>query len=419
MIKSCPKNLAKKSAIVLPLIVILISFLMACSRNPEKITIITSPDEPHYKIARKISDILGKDLDLNVQVIPGKGSLANLDSLVKGKADFTICENNLPNRDSISGLFPLYPELLHILYKNHYHPKNFRSLVIGKILYMGQKESATHDFMEKLFAEFQISEDSLKITYNPYDSIDVYASFGDIIHPDALKNIHGFSLFSFFPTASLGTGNPAEAVSLRYPQIKPFIIPSNTYGPMDPEPVLTFSVDAILVCRSDLSQDLIYDITRTILTNNQAFSSISPLLFGGISETFEKNSLNFPLHNGSRMYLERDKPGFLERYAELMGLLFSLGVGFVSFLYSIAQWNKQRRKNRIDIFYKKALEIKAQLKNTDDNEERENLCSELSNLRSSAYHLLMQEKLEANESFRIFIDLCDKISAEQEKSIPF
>ena len=71
-----------------------------------------------------------------------------------------------------------------------------------------------------------------------------------------------------------------------------------------------------------------------------------------------------------------------------------------------------RRKNRIDTFYARAIEIRRQAAATDDPAERERLVSELQALQDTAFSQLMDEKLAADESFRIFITLSNDVLAE-------
>lgn len=78
----------------------------------------------------------------------------------------------------------------------------------------------------------------------------------------------------------------------------------------------------------------------------------------GVEEKFERKNLSFPLHEGARIYLDRDEPGHFERYAELFGVVFSIILTLVSGLISLSKWQSQKKKDRADIFYKDLIEAK-------------------------------------------------------------
>jgi hypothetical protein len=80
-----------------------------------------------------------------------------------------------------------------------------------------------------------------------------------------------------------------------------------------------------------------------------------------------------------------------------------------------------RRKNRIDVYYAKVMEIRGRSKNAATAEDRAAAVAELRNLQETAFAQLIDEKLSANESFRIFItmsnDLINELSAEQDEQL--
>ena len=94
--------------------------------------------------------------------------------------------------------------------------------------------------------------------------------------------------------------------------------------------------------------------------------------------------------------LPLNQPSFFERYAEAFGVIFSILVvafgGFTSL--------KKIRKERIDKYYKRVMNCK----NVDELEE----------LSNEAVSQLQNEKLTADESFTIFLNLVEKRRREIE-----
>ena len=98
----------------------------------------------------------------------------------------------------------------------------------------------------------------------------------------------------------------------------------------------------------------------------------------------------------------------LERYAESINLLAYLIFLLLSAAVAFTRWRAHAKKDRIDIFYTRALGIEEQA----DGSNHVDLLSQLRELEQEAFRSLIAEKLAANESFRIFIDLLQRIRAD-------
>jgi hypothetical protein len=259
--------------------------------------------------------------------------------------------------------------------------------------------------MLELFDFFNVDTSRVEITYNPFDNYDIIAGFSDILPNNFLLGLEKFKLYSFDDINSYGKGSTVEGISLKFPKVKPYIIPQSTYGSLTETPVLTITSDAVLVCRSGMRDTPINDMIRTIFREKQEFEEISPLIYAGLDEGFDRTRLSFPLHNGARTYLDRDEPGFLERYAELVGVMFSIIVAIVSALISLSRWQKQKKKDRVDVFYKVLMDIKKELPKIKTVHDGSLKVKEIQQSQNKAFEMLINEELEANESFRIFMEL--------------
>ena len=394
------KNRLLKTAGVMAL---LASFA-SCKDETIKYRIIYSAEEPIGQISKKLKAVVDRTKNMEAELIIGHGSIANVDSILNGSADLTIIENHTPVDSGITSILPFYPQILHILYKSEAEITDFRKLVEGKKVFIGVEGSGTYRFMMDLFKFFEVDITQVEITDNPFDH-EVYCAFGDLIHNDNLVGLEDFSLFSFDEVSQQGKGSIADAICLKYPQLKTFIIPKNTYGQLTLNPVLTIAVDAVLVARSDLSSESIYQLTKALFQSHLEFNAISPLIYLNFTESFDYNKLNFPFHNGARMYLEKDQPGFFERYAEIIGVIFSLILALIYGVISFSKWRNQNKKDRIDVFYKRVIDIKNGIPRIRSSREAKLKILELRRQENKAFGLLIDEKLGANESFRIYMDL--------------
>ena len=193
------------------------------------------------------------------------------------------------------------------------------------------------------------------------------------------------------------------------PELQPIDIPSLTYDlPGNEKTLRTLAVDTLLVTRKALPEDVIYELTRTLVEQKPRFMAVAPTMFSGVREDFDPLDLNFPLHIGARRFLMRDEPGLLERYAESINLLVYLAFLLLTGLLGFARWRAQRKKNRVDTFYTRVLAIRERARTEDPSP----LLQELSELEREAFSLLIEEKLAADESFRIFTDLLSRARDE-------
>ncbi|MEQ8241320.1 MAG: TAXI family TRAP transporter solute-binding subunit [Cyclobacteriaceae bacterium] len=381
--------------------------LLFNSCNPTTLTysLIYSADEPIGEISKTIEKVLEANYNVDIILSIGDGSVSNIDSVAEGKIDFTITENNTPFREGVNSVLVFYPQILHVFHSNTYEPQSFEELVYDKKIFMNTPSSGSFRFMVELFDFFNIDTSRVDITFNPFDNYDIIAGFNDIIPDNALSGLGNFKLYSFDDIDNYGKGSIVEGISLKFPKVKPYMIPSNTYGSLTKEPILTLAADAVLICRASMRDTPINDMIRTIFREKQEFEKISPLIYAGLDEGFDRSRLSFPLHNGARTYLDRDEPGFFERYAELVGVMFSIIVAIISALISLTRWQKQKKKDRVDVFYKVLMDIKNELPQIKTIRDGAFKIKEIQESQNKAFKMLINEELEADESFRIFMEL--------------
>ncbi|HHP7241918.1 MAG TPA: TAXI family TRAP transporter solute-binding subunit [Cyclobacteriaceae bacterium] len=396
---------------VLILVVTVIFGFVSCTNQKPTYKLIYSTDEPLGAISKKIKEVVEKNLNYDIELVIGEGSIANLDSLSKGTADITLVESYTPFREGVKSMLLFYPQILHIFHTGDYDPQSFEELVNGKKIYIGEKGSGSHRFMMDLFKFFKLDTANFEISDNAFDN-NVFCGFTDILTDDKLIGLNSFKIFSFDKIENFGKGSIVEAIALKFPQVNPFVIPKRTYHDLTTEPKVTLSSDVVMVCRDGIFEDIIYDITKTIFRDQQEFSSISPSIYLDLSEDFDRSGLTFPLHSGSRIYLDRDEPTFLERYAELGGVLFSILVAVISAFVSLARWQKQKKKDRVDIFYKDLMDIKERIGQIKSVKHGIKEIKKIEESKNTAFKMLINEQLTADDSFRIYMELSKEITHE-------
>ncbi len=169
------------------------------------------------------------------------------------------------------------------------------------------------------------------------------------------------------------------------------------------------AVDKILVTRSDLAQSVVYDLINELLRLRPALAAKRPGLFPPLTEDFDASRSGFILHSGTQAYLQRDEPSVYERYSGIAEVVVTLLVAFVSATFAGVRILQRRRKNRIDRFYTRAIALGRSVNETSPAEEQQEVIRQVRELQNSAFDQLVDEKLAADESFRIFITLSDDI----------
>lgn len=405
-----------------------------------------SPGTSYHDVGKNIAEILLKQTPYHVRVLSQPviidgdsielSAINNCRIVSEGLAEFAISQNDLPlhpasavpgvqKLSNLRSVIPLYSQIFFIIYKENLKPSTLKDLIVGREIAIGPRQSGTAYLAKILFKEFGIDTSKYIQKYVSFeenmlsDSIDICCLLTGFNNSRIEKSIkQGGRIFSLGEYSLAGKGSAADGFCLKYPLAKPYIIPKNIYLDLPEDPVLTVAVDAVLLTRKDIKDHVIYDFMHAILNNKQFLViDLNNKLLSQLTEQFDPLSLRFPLHPGAKAYLERDKPSFFERYAELLGFIFSIFIAFVGGVTTLAKWNRHRKKNRIDAFYSQIMKIQNQIKSCRSIDACADSIDRLRKLRQEAFGQLIKEKLSADDSFAIFITFLNDTQAELQTRI--
>jgi len=335
-------------------LVILLSFafLFSCS-NPRKTFVIVKVVElGGDKISdAALTDLLYEEKNIHVRLEFSSSADETVERLASKEIDLAILPNNtqVSNEASeIRTITPLLPRILMVFYRNEIKPSINQLIESTNLIY--ELTGASDSIFWKAFTEhYAIDRNSFHykrfdgtLEYpaikSQLDSADIFITIGH------LNNYLVDSLFSYgyhlFPLDEMQVGNSIEGFSLVYPQAYPFLIPEYVFGGKPIHPLPTLGIRDVLVCHEDFAESRVYDIVevlsekRTLLMQRNRNYNLLPYL------DQESYHLTFPLHQGSLDYIHKDKPGFLERYADVMALFLSITVLSVGYLVSILRKEK-------------------------------------------------------------------------------
>ena len=154
---------------------------------------------------------------------------------------------------------------------------------------------------------------------------------------------------------------------------------------------------------------MVYDLIGEIRRLQPALAAKRPFLFRDLGAEFDASGSTFVLHPGSQAFAVRDEPTFYERYSGVAEVLVTLVIGLVSGIYAVIQIYNRRRKNRIDGFYADVMAIRDSINERSSANERAAAVGRVRQLQNKAFDMLINEKLAADESFRIFVTLSNDI----------
>ena len=361
------------------------------------------------KIATDFVDLLDRESAVRIELTPTPLSeTLALDALASGTADIALVSNNMPFRKGIATVMPLYPTVLHIGYTGDANVMDGPEALKGSTVFAGPPGSASRLMFERIVKRLGLSEEDFSYVDVEDEIPDVVVVFAPI-SPDRLAEYPGFKLSSLGSPQGIGQGSLVDAAVLLNPTLRPFVIPVGTYGDATPEPVLTVAVDKMLVARTSLKRSVVYDLINEIHRLRPAISAQRPGLFQDFSDDLDTGRSTFVLHPGTLAYLQRSAPSVYERYSGIAELAVTVLIALVGAIFAGIRFFRRRRKNRIDTFYSETIRLRNSVTEEGGLEERAAVIAKIRQLQNTAFELLIDEKLAADESFRIFVTLTNDV----------
>ena len=368
------------------------------------------PSEQQLDIGA-LSAILQKEAGIRLlsdaSIAPGDDPLA---SLLDGSADLAVVENTRLFQEGLRAVLNLYTAAVHLSARQTLAGEDLSELdrpLRVEILHDSPTGKVIADLLAERSADLRAGIERWRDGSPGEPDLQFYV--GPINPRNTRWFREGFALVSLERLDRAGAEFYLEGVRFLVPQLKRTRIPALTYTlPGNDRGIDVLAVDMLLVSHRRVDPKQIYALTRALVELKPRFAAAAPELFRWLNPSFEGIDLAFPLHEGTRRYLERDEPGFLERYAETLNFLVYLTALLVTGLVALGRWRSRRRKDRIDGFYLGALELRARVGRDDDEAIR----AALDRLERDAFAALVAERLAADDSFRIFTELVEAVRDE-------
>ncbi|NJL15511.1 MAG: hypothetical protein HC913_22545, partial [Microscillaceae bacterium] len=403
--------------------------LSGCQFWPSEYLLVTgAANSRHHQVGQKLAQVLAQKSNYRFRIdTAGAGSISNCQGLLAQGHGFALAQNDVPlpkTTGELRSVMPLYPQIFFMVYADSLRPSSLRDLIRGRTIAIGPKSGGTAPFARRLLSRFGIDSTEYNFFYSDYTQNTLRPETPISISVTAYNNSRiadmltekGGKIWSFDDPGQLGQGTSVEGFCLGYPFARPFILPKNTFGASPTEPVLTIALENVLLAHRQVPASAVYEITKVLFEHRELLVRQDASL-QYLRPDFEQGNLQFPLHEGAKQYLNRDKPSVLERYAEVLALIITLLTLAAGTGATVWQWNRRRRKERIDRYYLDVIQIEKSLPQCQTLAELRAAQTALEQLRQRAFQLLTDEKLQADDSFRIFVSLVQDVYREVESLI--
>lgn len=403
------------------LLVLWMIILMSSCRKNNNLTLLVHDED--LVVAEKIAHDISSHSKFEITVVTEDSltEIKAIDAILEERYDITAVDNTLDYRKSkkqIRTIIPLFHEVLVLLSRHKLSQKGIDSLLkVGDYLIL-TKEVEELDIYKRMISNFN-GDSTINYRIEDHFNLEEDLQVQELLLFLSGKENNQLGQLLFDEKAYIysldkpelkGNGSFIDGFCRDYKKTTPYLLSRSAFGIVLEEPVYTIAVHELLVTTKNMPNEVVYDLMETIHGNH-----IIPIFESSNNYSFEVNqqdiNLSFPFHSGTINYLNREKPKFMERYAEVMGFILSAFVVLIGLVATIKATFNRQKKDRMDEKYKELLLIKENVATTDPGELR----TKLNNLQKKVFELLIDEKLSANNEFLIFMMLWEELSKFPDK----
>ncbi len=385
--------------------------LTACEVDQREVTLVHLWQEPAPGIAQNVQATL-ENRGIAVVLREQRTWEQLRDDVLDGNADLAIIEEPAESIEGLTTIAPLYPSVLHVLVPDGAAPASFAEAIRGRTIWAGPEDGTDYQLLMRVAADAGVNTSEFTLLADPWTvTPDVHFTLGGLLRHQDAAELARYELFSFARPGDVAGGSFADAIALRHHEVRPFLLPRGTYPDLASDAVLTLSIRSILVANEGIDDELAFDVADALFTNAQDISRAYPLVTQELDEGLKATELMLPLHAGSRRYIDRDGPSFIERYVEVMALYFTVFVTLLSGAFALYRYRSRIKKDRLDRYYGKLIAIREAMRDRDPSSSK----SEVLAVQREVLDLLIDERVAADASLVAFISLSNQLLDELDR----
>jgi TRAP transporter TAXI family solute receptor len=378
-----------------------------------------------YIISEAIKKVIERRTNIQIQVEETRGTTQNIEMLSTGKAQLAMAQVDVAaeeignvssqSKANIRTVTLLYKDTFQLVVKN---PQiNQFAQLKGKTIALAATGGQYQSFLT-VAKHFGLSEKDFKIT--GLDSNDKpIPGYNDRFADKDFRENKADAVFRVRAIGNKSIANlvnnyqgklisipQAEAMKIKQPAFEAAIIPQGAYRGNYPVPntnLSTVAISRLLLANDQVDANIIRKFIQTIYENRQEIANEIPLdhaevkpLISSISPPKENSGVDIFLHPGAAAFYDKDKPSFIQEYADYIGLLLTIFLLAFQWIRQLKLWIEKSKKDEADEYIKSAISLmKAGQYQIGDRQRK------LDKTFDEAAKSLIDERI-SQESFRTF-----------------
>ncbi len=376
------------------------------SNRVDEITLATGgKNGDYYAFGQALSQVIARHSpQVKIRVIETEGTLQNLDLLNQKKAKLALVQSDVSLPSSTEAVAFLFPEVFHLIATEQSNIQRVSDLQ-GKRIALMPKGSGSNQLFWLLSQHYGLDEQDFEAIAVPSSQAYNLLLQGQV---DALFRVMALGNIGISQLLSEGQNrlvsiDQAAALQLFKPALEATTIPRGTYNgaiPIPSENLSVISLRAVLVASQSLERNIVYEITKILFEARNELIKLNPQA-ALIQQPDLLEDIGFSFHPGAKDYYSQDEPSFIEKYAEPMGFLLSVGVLLISSLWQFRLWLRGRQKNRADFYNLEILSLIDQIHSIQHLEDLEMARTQLFKILKEVVVDLDEDRI-SPESFESF-----------------
>lgn len=271
----------------------------------------------YYPVGGAMAKIVSENVpNVSMSAQSTGASVTNTRLMSKKEVELAILQNDIASYafngekqfedkpvKNMRGIATLYPEIIQIVVRADAGIENIQDLV-GKKVAVGAPGSGVEANAKQILNTFDITYDDIE---------EDFLSFAEAAGRIKDRQIDAVFLTAGVPTAAVMDVAATQDINLlnltedqiaqlhsKYPYLTGVEVPAGVYKGQD-EKVNTVALKATLVVQKDLSEDLVYNITKAIFENRDTLIEAHKRAKDIKAETAQKG-MTIPLHSGAKKY---------------------------------------------------------------------------------------------------------------------
>ncbi len=364
------------------------------------------PSGESYILSQAIATAVRQEYPkIQIEVVQTGGTSENLKLLKDGTVQLATAQADVAAPISARSVAVLYQDLFQLVVQDQSNIQQFTDLA-GRTIGLQQTGGQFQSFLE-VAGHYGLQKTDFIFVGNSDQEADQafqQKQVAAIFRVRAAGNRSVAALVQQYQGRLLGI-EQAAAMRIKHPAFQSAQIPQGAYRGNPPVPdqdLNTVAVERLLLTNSRISETTIRNITAVINERRQQIAdqiaeenqTVKPLV-ANIQDPRRAGNSDVPIHPGALSYYERDKPSFVQEYADFLGLLLTILLLGGSWLWQLKNWLERRQKDYADLYIKRTLDLMKADKKPELKQEDLDLV-----FREAAADLV-NEKI-SQESFRTF-----------------